>query len=90
MTAGALWEDGVPVVMFAVREVMLGFSPAELVFGIKDYWSNNLGPKNILDYVYEFHLNYIVHVSWPKRICRWINVLIVVPNFIVLLLGIRC
>jgi len=59
------WDDGVPMVMFAVREVVqesLGFSPAELVFGhtvrgplkvIKDHWTSDPTP-NILDYVSGF------------------------------------
>ncbi len=62
------WDEGVPMVMFAVREVVqesLGFSPAELVFGhtfrgplklIKDHWSNDLSSNNVLDYVSEFRL----------------------------------
>lgn len=60
------WDEGVPMVMFAVREVVqesLGFSPAELVFGhtvrgplklIKDHWTSDVSPINILDYVSEF------------------------------------
>ncbi|KAL1261228.1 hypothetical protein QQF64_009055 [Cirrhinus molitorella] len=62
------WDEGVPMVMFAVREVVqesLGFSPAELVFGhtvrgplkmIKDHWSNDPTPNNVLDYVSDFRL----------------------------------
>ncbi len=62
------WDEGVPMVMFAVREVVqesLGFSPAELVFGhtvhgplklIKDHWSNDPSSNNVLDYVLEFRL----------------------------------
>ncbi len=62
------WDEGVPVVMFAVREVVqesLGFSPAMLVFGhtvrgplklIKDHCSNYSSSNNVLDYVSEFHL----------------------------------
>ncbi len=55
------WDEGEPMVMFAVREVVqesLGFSPAELVFGytvrgplklIKDHWSNDPNSNNVLD-----------------------------------------
>lgn len=54
------------MVMFAVREVvqeLLVFSPADLVFGhtvrgplklIRDYWSSDLSPNNVPDYVSEF------------------------------------
>lgn len=56
------WDNGVPMVLFAAREVVqesLGFSPAELVFGhtvrgplklIRDHWSSDPSPNNILDY----------------------------------------
>lgn len=62
------WDEGVPMVMFAVREVVqesLGFRPAELVFGhtvrgplklIKDHWINDPRSNNVLDYVSEFRL----------------------------------
>ncbi|KAI2649596.1 Retrovirus-related Pol polyprotein [Labeo rohita] len=62
------WDEGVPLVLFAVRETMqesLGFSPAELVFGhqvrgplkvLKEHMlSIESSPKtNILDYVSTF------------------------------------
>ncbi len=62
------WDDGVPLLLFAVREVVqesLGFSPAELVFGhtvrgplklVKEKWLafEHSTPTNLLDYVSNF------------------------------------
>uniref|UniRef100_A0A9J8CV35 Gypsy retrotransposon integrase-like protein 1 n=1 Tax=Cyprinus carpio carpio TaxID=630221 RepID=A0A9J8CV35_CYPCA len=62
------WDDGVPLLLFAVREVVqesLGFSPAELVFGhtvrgplklVKEKWLDveRSTPTNLLDYVSNF------------------------------------
>lgn len=68
MDVGKDWDDGVPLVLFAVRETIqesLGFSPAELVFGhtvrgplkvLKEKMLNTeASPKsNVLDFVCRF------------------------------------
>ena len=60
------WDEGVPLVMFAVREVVqesLGFSPADLVFAhtvrgplkvLKEKWLQVETERNVLDYVSRF------------------------------------
>ncbi|MGL5739489.1 MAG: hypothetical protein ACRCYJ_11625, partial [Plesiomonas shigelloides] len=68
METGRDWDDGVPLVLFAAREVVqesLGFSPSELVFGhnvrgplkvMKDQMMTDSNPEmNVLDYVSKFH-----------------------------------
>uniref|UniRef100_A0A3B1IMD5 Gypsy retrotransposon integrase-like protein 1 n=1 Tax=Astyanax mexicanus TaxID=7994 RepID=A0A3B1IMD5_ASTMX len=66
--SGREWDEGVPLVLFAVREAVqdsLGFSPAELVFGhtvrgplklLKDKWlfTDEPSTTNLLDYVSSF------------------------------------
>ncbi|KAL1258996.1 hypothetical protein QQF64_009573 [Cirrhinus molitorella] len=68
MDTGKEWDEGVPLVLFAVREAVqesLGFSPAELVFGHRvrgplkmlkeNILSLDSSPKvNVLDYVSKF------------------------------------
>ena len=64
---GKDWEDGVPLALFAVREVVqesLGFSPFELVFGhtvrgplklLKEKWlAEESNESNLLSYVSKF------------------------------------
>ena len=63
---GKNWDEGVPLVLFAVREVVqesLGFSPFELVFGhsvrgplklMKEKWLAEESETNMLDYVSDF------------------------------------
>lgn len=65
---GRDWEDGLPWLMLAVREVAqesMGFSPNKLVFGLSvrgptavvaDEWKSAEVPENVLDYVSDFHL----------------------------------
>ena len=60
------WDDGVHLMMFAVREVVqesLGFSPADLVFAhsvrgplklVKEKWLQEDTKKNVLDFVSNF------------------------------------
>ena len=57
------WDEGIPLLMFAVREVVqesLGFSPFELVFGrtvrgplklVKEKWLSENTDDNILSYI---------------------------------------
>lgn len=68
MDSGREWDDGVPLALFAVREIVqesLGFSPAELVFGhtvrgplrvLKDQLTGEGSPtqRNVLTYVSRF------------------------------------
>lgn len=68
MDTGKEWDEGVPLLLFAIREAVqesLGFSPAELVFGhtvrgpLKMLKENLLSlesnPKvNVIDYVSKF------------------------------------
>ncbi|XP_067255058.1 uncharacterized protein [Chanodichthys erythropterus] len=68
LSSGKEWDEGVPLVLFAVREATqesLGFSPADLVFGhtvrgplkvVKDRMLNDKKPteQNVLDYVSRF------------------------------------
>lgn len=68
LSSGKEWDDGVPLVLFAVREATqesLGFSPADLVFGhtvrgplkvLKDGMLNDTksSQQNVLDYVSRF------------------------------------
>lgn len=60
------WDDGVHMLMFAVREVVqesLGFSPCDLIFAhtvrgplklLKDQWLNDEKKENLLDFVSSF------------------------------------
>ncbi|KAM3842935.1 tudor domain-containing protein 15-like [Diretmus argenteus] len=60
------WDNGVHLVLFAVREVVqesLGFSPSELIFAhsvrgplkmLKESWIGDSEPQNLLDYVSDF------------------------------------
>ena len=57
------WDDGIPLLMFAIREVVqesLGFSPFELIFGhtvrgplklMKEMWLVDDTQTNVLKYV---------------------------------------
>ena len=68
MESGREWDEGVPLALFAVREIVqesLGFSPAELVFGhtvrgplrvLKDQLTCESSPtqRNVLTYVSRF------------------------------------
>nr|XP_055054187.1 uncharacterized protein LOC129439536 [Misgurnus anguillicaudatus] len=68
MDTGKDWDEGIPLVLFAVREAVqdsLGFSPADLVFGhtvrgpLKMLKEDMLSPEtssktNVLDYVCKF------------------------------------
>uniref|UniRef100_A0A3B1J0P6 Gypsy retrotransposon integrase-like protein 1 n=1 Tax=Astyanax mexicanus TaxID=7994 RepID=A0A3B1J0P6_ASTMX len=67
LDTGKEWDEGVPLVLFAVREAVqesLGFSPAQLVFAhsvrgplkvLKERFLNDTAkPQNILDYVSTF------------------------------------
>ena len=68
MESGREWDEGVPLALFAVREIVqesLGFSPAELVFGhtvrgplrmLRDQLTGESSPtqRNVLTYVSRF------------------------------------
>jgi hypothetical protein len=63
---GQPWDKGLPLVLFAIREVSqtsLGFSPNELIFGhklrgplqvLKEIWVEEGKPDSLVEYVTEF------------------------------------
>lgn len=76
---GKDWDEGVPLLLFAVREVVqesLGFSPFELVFGhevrgplkmLKEHWLEEDTKYHLLDYVSSFKERLLKACSMAKE-----------------------